>query len=161
FACCRWTNAMTTMRLAGSALGMALVVFGPSCAHADIVTYTATGESGNGNGALAGQFIVGQPFTYTFTLDTSIPNTNTSADPSQGVYTNALVSSHGSIGNYQFSTGLGDVQINWVAAAGPGTFFAYSNAVTGAAVNGDRLSAVTIQLEAGPSRSAAIPVLTP
>ena len=55
FVCCRWANAMTTMRLAGSALGVALVVFGPSCARADIVTYTATGESGPAlTGPLAG-----------------------------------------------------------------------------------------------------------
>ena len=76
FAYCRWANAMTTMRLAGSALGVALVVFGPSCARADLVTYTATGESGPGQSiaALRGQFTAGQPFTYTFTLNTAIPN---------------------------------------------------------------------------------------
>ena len=142
FAHCRWANAMTTMRLAGSALGVALVVFGPSCARADLVTYTATGESGfpSSNVYLGGQFTAGQPFTYTFTLNTAIPNSDPSANPSQGVYTNALVSSSGSIGSYQFSTGPGDVQINWVSAAGPGTFFAYAQPVTGAAVNGARLS---------------------
>ena len=162
FAHCRWANAMTTMRLAGGALGVALVVFGPSCARADLVTYTATGESGfpSSNVYLGGQFTAGQPFTYTFTLNTAIPN-SASADPSQGVYTNALVSSSGSVGNYQFSTGPGDVQINMVSAAGPGTFFAYAQPVTGAAVNGARLNYVTIQLEEGPSRTAAIPVLTP
>ena len=44
FACCRRANVKTMMRLGGSALGMALVVFGPSCARADTITYLATGQ---------------------------------------------------------------------------------------------------------------------
>ena len=78
FASCRWANAITTMRLAGSALGVALVVFGPSCARADIVTYTATGTTGGVNPGLQGQFTTGQPWTYTFTLNTAVPD----SDPS-------------------------------------------------------------------------------
>ena len=95
------------MRLAGSALGVALVVFGPSCARADIVTYTATGTTGGVNPALQGQFSSGQPWTYTFTLNTAVPDSDPS--PSRGLYQNALVSSSGSVGSYQFSTGAGGV----------------------------------------------------
>ena len=42
------------MRLAGSALGVALVVFGPSCARADLVTYTASGLIGRRQFASSG-----------------------------------------------------------------------------------------------------------
>ena len=110
FACCRWANAITPMRLAGSALGVALVVFGPSCARADLVTYTATGQLNGAAVPLQGQFIVGQPFTYTFTLNTATPDSDPS--PTHGKYYNGLISSSGSIGSYQFSTGLGDIDIN-------------------------------------------------
>ena len=46
FAYCRCANVVTMLRLAGSALGAALVMFGPSCARADLVTFTATGPAG-------------------------------------------------------------------------------------------------------------------
>jgi hypothetical protein len=53
------------MRLAGSALGVALVVFGASCARADLVTYTATGQSGPpsswSDASLVPQFATPQP----------------------------------------------------------------------------------------------------
>src|SRR5262245_32441429 len=83
FAYCRWANAITTMRLAGSALAVALVVFGPSCARADLITYTVTGPSGGNvdstDPAYRAQFnTAGQPFTFTFTIN----NATRDSDPS-------------------------------------------------------------------------------
>jgi outer membrane autotransporter protein len=106
---CRWANAMTTMRLAGSALGVALVVFGPSCARAATVTYMATGEVAGESPSLQGQFPIGTPFTYTFTLNTAVPNTG--SYPPVGYYTNGLVSSSGRIGSYSLSTVAGDLAV--------------------------------------------------
>src|SRR5262245_32394572 len=96
----RCANDRTTMRLAGSALGMALVMFGPSCARADTVTYTATGQIDNAgvccSSTIRAQFQDGQPFSYTFTLDTAAPGT---FDGLNGHYDNGLVSSNGSVGS--------------------------------------------------------------
>src|SRR5258707_617613 len=136
---------MTTMRLAGNALGVALVVFGPSCARADIVTYTATGTVGGVNAALQGQFTTGQAWTYTFTLNTAVLDSDPS--PSSGVYLNALISSSGSIGSYHFSTGAGAIQVtnsSFLVISGPVTGY---GPITGPNIGVDQLARVSFQLQ--------------
>ena len=145
------------MRLAGSALGVALVVFGPSCARADLVTYTASGLMDGASLPLQGQFIAGQPLSYTFTLNTATPNSDPS--PTRGKYYNGVISSSGSIGSYQFSTGLGDIDVN-TAFPGPGSTRIILNGlpVTGAAVGGIPLTMIAFDLEEGAGfTSDAIP----
>ena len=53
------------------------------------------------------------PVTYTFTVNTAVPDADPS--PTHGFYPGALISSSGQIGSYQFSTGSGDVDINLAA----------------------------------------------
>src|SRR5262245_58250108 len=100
------------MRLTATSLGVALVVFGPSCTRAATVTYTLTGElvgQPTTTPTLQGQFPAGLPWTYTFTLNTATPDSDPS--PTHGYYVNGLVSASGSIGSYQFSTGAGNVDV--------------------------------------------------
>ena len=134
-----WANAMTTMRLVGSALGVILVAFGPSYARAATVTYTVTGAVLHVAPDLQGQFSVGQATTYTFTLDTGIPDTNPS--PFGGLFVNGLTSSSGSIGSYLFSTGAGNLVITFASSD-----VLQTNAltVTGPAVGVDTLYEVIV-----------------
>jgi len=126
------------MRLAGSALGVALAIFGPPCARAGTVTYIATGVVGAASLDLRGQFPIGQPFTYTFTLDTAIPDSDPSAF--RGFYVNGLTSSSGSIGTYHFSTGAGNLEIT--NAFMNDSFSIFSRTVTGLAAGVDTLAAI-------------------
>ena len=142
FACCRRANVKTMMRLAASALGVALVVFGSSCARADILTYTATGPViGASTSPLMQQFI-GQPSTFTFSLNTAIAD----QDPRSlaGVFLGGLVSGSGSVGSYHFSTGAGDLRLGKAPNEDILSFSTMS--VTGPPVGGANLVAVGFEL---------------
>src|SRR4029079_4912430 len=147
FACCPWANVKTMMRLGGSALSMAVVVFGPSCARADTITYLATGVIDKAGvcctPAIHAQFQDGQPYSYIFTLDTAAPGT-VDGTPLNIHYENGLVSSSGQVGSYVFSTGSGVPQVG--KQPGYDKFEVQSLNVTGASVSGAPLNAVTFVL---------------
>src|SRR5262245_38806196 len=81
---CRWANAKSTMWLAGNALGVALVVFRPSCARADIVTYNLTSTAISPVDPSLGTQFTNVPVSYTFTVNTAIPDADPS--PTRGFY---------------------------------------------------------------------------
>ena len=127
-------------RLAGNALAVALVAFWSSCAGADILTYTATGPVVNASASL--QQFLGQPSTFTFTLNTAIPDQD--PRPLNGLHLGGLVSSSGSVGSYQFSTGAGPV---WLGKLPSYDVFATSTmSVTGPSIGGAHLVAAGIEL---------------
>src|SRR5262245_7107283 len=143
---CRCANVRTTMRLAGSALGMALM-FGPSCARADTVTYLATGVIDRDGvcctPTIRAQFQDGQPYSYSFTLDPTAPGT-VDVGPANMHYENGLVSSSGSLGSYVFSTGSGPLQVG--KQPNYDKFEVASGNVTGAPVGGARPYSVAFVL---------------
>jgi len=140
-------NTSTPLRLTGSALGLAVVLFGASYARADTITYTATGFIPNAGvcctPVLQAQFPVGTRFTYSFTLDTAAAGT-TDGSPLNMHYDNGLVSSSGSLGSYVFSTGSGPLQVG--KQPNYDKFEVLSSNVTGAPVGGSRPYSVAFVL---------------
>ena len=146
FAYSAWrrANAVTTTRLAGGALGVALLVLAPSGARADTVTYLATGAIAIAtNPSLAAQFPIGQTFTYTFSVDTAAQNTG---NAQTGYYATGLISSSGSIGSYNFSTGTSNLTVGRepagvAGAPGPSDIFYFTAAQGASALLGRRWAA--------------------
>src|SRR5262249_46802937 len=137
---------------------------GPSCARADIVTYTVSLDNSGSTKfesapGVAGTLFVG-PATYTFTVNTAIPDAD--PNPNHGSYPGALISSSGQIGSYRFSTGSGAIDVN-LAADQAGTigqsFTIFAKPTSGADIGANILRVVSLTLEGGTTalRSDAFP----
>lgn len=138
--CFQGDQAMKT-QLVGGGLGAALLLLGLSCAHATIVTFTATGTVSQASPDLQAQFPVGQAASYTFIVDTTTPDSD--PNPSNGLYLNAILFSKGSIGSYDFSTGAGSLAVTDAPMNDGFRTFALA---TGAAIGSDLLRVAVVEL---------------
>jgi len=139
------------MRLIGSALGFVLVMLGISSAAATTITYTVTGTVSQASPDLAAQFPVGQAASYSFTVETTTPDSN----PNSGIgsYVNAIVFSKGSIGAYNYTTANGNLNVTNNGPFGD-TLITFALA-TGAAVGSDILKFAVLGL-VSPSGAALV-----
>src|SRR6476659_6639559 len=122
------------MRLISSVLGLILVMLGVSHFTANTITYTFTGTVSYASPDLAAQFRVGQAASYSFVVNTAVPDKE--ANPANGLYVNAILFIKGSIGAYNFTTAEGNLNIFNGPSRDILTTFALA---TGAAVGSDML----------------------